>query len=88
LSVAEFCPNATLVWDRFHIMKKFEEAVNETRKMIHEKLSPNSKKDLIEKTRGKYRFNFMKKASRRTKEEAQHLSKMSKKTTSYLLILN
>ncbi len=73
LSVAEFCPKATLVWDRFHIMKKFEEAVNDTRKMIHEKLIPSSKAGLIELTKGKYRFLFLKKASRRTPEEAQHL---------------
>ena len=78
LSVAEFCPNATLVWDRFHIMKKFEEAVNETRKMIHEKLAPSSQKDLIERTRGKYRFIFLKKASRRTAEESQHLKAVQK----------
>jgi transposase len=78
LSVAEFCPNATLVWDRFHIMKKFEESVNETRKLIHDKLVPSYQKELIERTKGKYRFVFLKKASRRTAEEAKHIQDVQK----------
>jgi transposase len=35
LSTKEHCLNATIVWDRFHVMKIFEEAVNETRQNLH-----------------------------------------------------
>lgn len=75
-SVIEFCKNATLVWDRFHIMKNFEEAVNETRKDLHSEQARGS--DLHRLTRGKYRFVFVKKATRRTEEEAAHIDDVLK----------
>lgn len=70
-SVEEYCPKATLVWDRFHVMQSFDEAVNQDRKQLHieaEKGSPEK-----EFSRGKYRFNFTKKASRRNKEEISQI---------------
>lgn len=70
-STRQYCPNATLVWDRFHIMKLFEEAVNETRKDLHSLLDARSEGSRL--SRGQYRFLFLKKASRRTKEEKQHI---------------
>lgn len=70
-SVKQYCPNATLVWDRFHIMKLFEEAVNETRKELHGELDSRSEGSRL--SRGQYRFLFLKKASRRTEEEKQHI---------------
>ncbi len=30
-SVRQYCPNASLVWDRFHLMRIFEDALNDTR---------------------------------------------------------
>jgi transposase len=41
-SVKEYCKNAKVVWDRFHIIKNFEEAVNEVRKSLHNRLPYNS----------------------------------------------
>lgn len=76
-SVKEFCPHAVLVWDRFHIIQNFEEAVNEARKEILERTQHEIVK---QKARGKYRFLFLKKASRRTEsekvqiEEVMHLN--------------
>ena len=70
-SVKEYCPQATLVWDRFHVMKIFEEAVNETRMMLHAEQAKGS--DLSRLSRGKFRFLFLKKASRRTEEERTHI---------------
>jgi len=29
LSVEQYCPNAVVIWDRFHLMQNFNEAVNE-----------------------------------------------------------
>lgn len=70
-AVREHCPNAIHVLDRFHLMQNFEEAVNETRKQLHEEQSPGS--ELKRLTRGKYRFMFVKKSSRRTEQEKLHL---------------
>jgi transposase len=70
-AVKEHCPNATLVWDRFHVMQIFEEAVNETRKELHSEQAKGS--ELSRLTRGKFRYMFMKKAIRRTPEEKTHI---------------
>lgn len=70
-SVKEHCPDATLVWDRFHVMQIFEEAVNETRKSLHSEQARGS--ELQRLTRGGFRFLFLKKATRRTAEEKTHL---------------
>jgi transposase len=73
-SVKEHCPNATPVWDRFHLMQNFEEAVNETRKDLHEELpKAYALRDL---TRGQYRYIFLKKESRRTEEEKVHINQV------------
>lgn len=66
------CPNATIVWDRFHIMKNFEEALNEQRKELHGEQAKGS--ELSRLTRGKFRFLFLKKDSRRTNEEKSHIN--------------
>jgi transposase len=73
-SIAEHCPRATHVWDRFHLMQVFLEAVNETRKSIHGEQSPGS--ILQERTRGQYRYLFLKKAGRRTPEEKRHIDEV------------
>jgi transposase len=70
-STAEFCKNATLVWDRFHLMQNFEKAVNDTRKQLHEEQAKGS--DMHRLTRGQFKFLFLKKASRRTEEEKTHI---------------
>jgi transposase len=75
-SVRQHCKKATIVWDKFHIMQNFEEAVNETRKDLYEELAAS---DPIKKlTRGKYRFLFLKRACTRTEEEKQHLDDVMK----------
>lgn len=75
-SVRQYCPHATLVWDRFHLMRVFEEAVNETRIVLHAELEAGS--DLQRLTRGKFRFLFLKKAHRRTLEEKVHIDDVLK----------
>jgi transposase len=81
-SVREHCKNATLVWDRFHVMKRFEEAVNDTRKELHERFRKKSK--MKELTRGKYRFLFLKKAKKRTSKEKTHIDKVLKDNEEFI----
>lgn len=75
-SVKQYCKNATIVWDRFHVMQIFEEAVNETRMRLHEEQA--AKSEMKRLTRGKYRFLFLKKANRRTAEEREHIDDVLK----------
>lgn len=75
-STEEFCKNATVVWDKFHIMKNFEEAVNEVRKNLHS--SFNRGTDIKQATAGKMRFIFLKRASKRTKSEQEHIDELMK----------
>ncbi len=73
-SVREYCPNAYLVWDRFHVMQQFENAVNETRKELHNQIySGDEAKHL---SRGMYRYIFLKKAERRNKIERAHMQEV------------
>lgn len=73
-SVREHCPKATVVWDRFHVMKIFEEAVNDTRKQLHEEQSAGTEMKRL--TLGRYRFVFLKRATRRTPSERQHVDEV------------
>ena len=75
-SVRQYCPKATLVWDRFHLMRIFEEAVNDTRKVLHEEQEGGS--ELQRLSRGKFRYLFLKKANRRTLEEKTHIDDVLK----------
>lgn len=80
-SIREHCPRATHVLDRFHLMQNFEEAVNETRKELHEEQTQGT--ELKRLTRGKYRFVFVKKAKRRTEEEKQHIDDVLKENEAF-----
>ena len=80
-SIREYCPHATHVWDRFHLMKIFEEAVNETRKELHEEQSRGS--ELHRLSRGAYRFLFLKRASRRTPDERSHVNDVLKENRGF-----
>jgi transposase len=73
-SVRDYCPDATLVWDRFHIMQQFEIAINETRKELHGQLYRDDGAKHL--SRGKYRYIFLKKADRRTKSENNHMQEV------------
>lgn len=76
LSVKEHCKQATLVWDRFHIMQNFDDAVNDTRKQLHDEAGRGSEQRRL--SRGKFRFMFLKNASKRTQEEKDHLARLVK----------
>ena len=62
-AVRKHCPNAKVVWDRFHLMHNFLEAVNDTRKDILRKLPKKLRDKLSPITR---RFALLKKDCRRS----------------------
>jgi transposase len=71
-SVKEYCPNATLVWDRFHLVQKFNEALNEERKQELANIDPEGKMgDLMN---GKYRYVFLTKAANRSRHDQKHIN--------------
>lgn len=74
-SIEEHCPNATVVWDRFHIMQNFESAVNEDRAWLSKHLCRGENKRL---TRGKYKQLFLKRADRRSSIEKRHIKDVLK----------
>lgn len=74
-SVEKHCPIATVVWDRFHIMQNFNEAVDEDRKWLHKHLMTGENKRL---TRGKFKRLFVKKSNKRTKIENRHINDVLK----------
>ncbi len=75
-SAREFCPNAKLVWDQFHIMQNFEVAVNDQRMQLHDELPTGSA--LKRLTRGKFKYLFLKKSIRRNEEEKSHIADVLK----------
>ena len=81
-SVRDYCKGATLVWDRFHVMQIFDDAVNETRKTLHEEAMKGSEQKRL--SRGKFRFMFLKKASKRSVEEKEHLQMIVRENESFL----
>ncbi|MCB1198933.1 MAG: ISL3 family transposase [Deltaproteobacteria bacterium] len=70
-SVKENCPNATFVWDRFHIMQTFNKYLNDERAWLNNHMCKGEIKRL---TRGKFKQLFSKKSDRRTKAETRHIN--------------
>ena len=75
-SIEEHCPHATIVWDKFHILQHFEEAVNQTRMDIYDETPTGHPLKL--KIRGKYKYWFLKRASLRTQQESKHIERVMK----------
>ena len=59
------------MWDRFHIMQSFDQALNEDRMWLHQHAASTEVKRL---TRSKFKTLFIKKADRRTNQERRHIS--------------
>ena len=71
-SVKEHCKKAKLVWDKFHLIQSFNEALNEERKSEFER-ARSSNKEYMKWVRGKYRFLFLMRDSKRKKKDKEHL---------------
>jgi len=77
-SVAQYCPEADLVWDRFHLVQSFNEALNEERKKEWDKYGdPSLKEDDL--LAGKYRYVYLTKAKNRNKTDQRHIDMVMKK---------
>lgn len=76
-SVREHCPNADLVWDRFHLVESFNEALNEERKLEWEKYGdPEQDDDLMH---GRYRYIFLTKSKNRSERDKLHIKEVMKR---------
>lgn len=73
-SVREHCPNATLVWDRFHLIQKFNDALNEDRKL--ELLNIDPEGEMQDLMNNKYRFLFTKRAYKRSEQDKKHIDEV------------
>lgn len=73
-SVKQYCPDASVVWDRFHLVQKFNEALNEERKSELENIDPEGQMgDLMN---GKYRYIFLTKAKNRKEKDQRHIDEV------------
>ena len=80
-SAREYCPQAKLVWDRFHIIQNFEKALDSDRRTLHQ-VQPNGSY-VKRMSAGKYRFIFLTKASRRTKSDQENMEELIKINTDF-----
>ena len=81
-STSDYCKNATIVWDRFHVMQNLGEVINQTRMRLHEELLKGS--DLHRLTRGRNKYIFLKKESRRTSSERRLIEDVTKENEFFL----
>lgn len=73
-SVTQFCPQAVVVWDKFHIVQKFNEALNEDRMAELKEIDPEGQMgDLMN---GKYRYIFLTKADNRNVADTRHVEEV------------
>lgn len=73
-SVRENCPHASLVWDRFHILQRFNDALNEERKQEAERV--RGREHYRNLLNGRNRFLFLKRAIHRTTKEKEQLEEV------------
>lgn len=73
-SVREYCPNADLVWDRFHLVQSFNDALNNERKQEWEKYKDEEADDDL--LAGKYRYIYLTKAGNRSETDRQHIQQV------------
>jgi transposase len=68
-STEQHCPQAKIVWDRFHLIRNFKSALNDERLEIIEKNKKEKKS--VSNITGKFKYLFLKKAKKRTKAEVK-----------------
>jgi transposase len=75
-SVNDHCKNAVVVFDRFHLVQNFNEAINNERKQELAGIDP--KGEIQDLMNGKYRYVFLKKAINRTKKDHMHIREVAR----------
>jgi len=73
-SVAQYCAHASVVWDRFHIVQRFNEALNDERKAELDTIDPEG--EMGDLMNGKYRYVFLTKAKNRTGRDQKHINEV------------
>lgn len=75
-SVKQYCPQAIVVWDRFHLVQKFNEALNDERKAELGRIDPEG--EMGDLMNGKYRYVYLTKAENRSKKDQLHIDQVMK----------
>lgn len=79
-SVKQYCPNADLVWDRFHLVQNFNEALNEERKYEWDgQKGINGDKADDDLLAGKYRYIYLTKSKNRSRVDKRHIEEVMSK---------
>jgi transposase len=73
-SVAQYCPQADLVWDRFHLVNSFNEALNDERKLEWAKYNDKESDDDL--LAGRFRYIYLTKSKNRSKGERQFMDEI------------
>ena len=73
-SVREYASQAVVVWDKFHLVQKFNEALNEDRKEELKKIDPEG--EMGDLMNGKYRCLFLTKANNRGIAQTRHIDEV------------
>src|SRR6185436_15785462 len=73
-SVEQYAPQATIVWDRFHLVNRFNEALNEERRTELEKIDPEG--EMGDLMNGRYRYVFLTKAKNRKTRDQRHIEEV------------
>lgn len=71
-SVREHCPRAKIVWDRFHLVQRFNEAMDDERKSELQKMGRSH--ELRSYLQGNHRYRFLTKASQRSPGDQRLMS--------------
>jgi transposase len=72
LSVKTHCPKAIIVWDRFHLVQNFNNALNEDRREELQNIDPEGKME--DMMNNKYRYLFLTKAANRGSRDQKHIA--------------
>lgn len=75
-SVKQYCPQAKVVWDRYHLVQIFNDALNEERKLELQNIDPEG--EMGDLMNGKYRYVFLTKSSNRSKLDQNHINHVMK----------
>jgi transposase len=75
-SVTEYCTNAVVVLDRFHLVQNFNEALNEDRKDELDQIDPEGQ--MGDMMNGKYKCKFLTKAANRSEKDNRHIEYVTK----------
>lgn len=76
-SVEEYCPQALVVWDRFHLVQQFNEALNEDRRVELEQIDTEGEMGNL--MNNKFKYVFLTKASNRSIRDRRHIDEVTRK---------